>query len=224
MHVIRDSMPIVTMHRETLLNGALSTTSRLLYATLAASLDEEDRSLASVAKLLGMENVADMQPYIDELSAAGVVDHLEHAGRGRTLRVHSQPVAPEQRIHACVACEDCGECSCSYMKGICHLCHRIRRIRAEAEADIARWQRQVDEGRTYAMGSSATRLHRWDCKSLNSVEKGLESLETSIEHARKAGHLSYVHWPRLPMLYTAEELRLKGTKKRNCAMCGPEPL
>ncbi|MGW7630475.1 hypothetical protein ACWGKO_16290 [Streptomyces griseoincarnatus] len=217
-------MPIVTMHRATLLNRDLSPTSRLLYASLAASLDEEDHSLGSVAKLLGVDSVAAMQPYIDELSEAGMVDFLEHAGRGRTLRVHSQPVTPDLRVHACVACEDCGKCSCDHTKGLCQICHRIRRIRAESESDIARWQRQLDEGKTYAMGSSATRLHRWDCKSLNSVEKGLDALETSIDHARKAGHLSYVYWPRLPMLYSAEELRMKGTRKRNCAMCGPEPL
>jgi hypothetical protein len=198
--------------------------SRLLYATLSASLDEEDRSLASIAHLLGLENTGELRPLIDELSEAGVVDYLEHVDRGRVLTVHSQPVVPEQRTHACVPCSDCGKCSCEYTKGLCQLCHEIRRVHKQAQADIARWQRQVDEGKTYAMGANATRLHRWDCKSLNSVEKGLSSLEASIEAARDGVAHSFVYWPRLPMLYSAEELRRKGVRKRNCALCGPDPL
>jgi hypothetical protein len=217
-------MPVITVHRQTLLNEALSPTARLLYVTLTASLDDDEIKLPDVARLLGLEDVGELRPFITELTNVGLTDYLDHAGRGRVLTVHYQPALPEQRSHACVPCQDCQACSCDYMKGICALCHQIRQVRAESEADIARWQQQVDAGKTYAMGANATRLHRWDCKSLNSVEKSLSSMESAIEHARAGSEHAYVYWPKLPTLYTAEELRRKGTRKRNCGMCGPDPL
>lgn len=215
--------PVVTVHRDTLLNGWLSPTSRLLYAVLLACLDD-DVDLEKVAALVGVQDAEALEPFLGELSTVGVVEVGEHAGKGSVLTVHEMPLIPEQRTHACVPCEDCGGCSCEYMKGLCHLCASIRSVRKTADEDIARWQRQVEEGKTYAIGANATRIHRWDCKSLNSVEKGSVSLDVGIQAARTGGGHAYLHWPRLPMLYTAEELRRKGTKKRNCANCGPDPL
>ncbi|MGI5346639.1 hypothetical protein ACQEU8_00265 [Streptomyces sp. CA-250714] len=34
----------------------------------------------------------------------------------------------------------------------------------------------------------------------------------------------FIFHPRLPELYTAEELRPKGCRTRRCAICGPDPL
>ncbi|MEU1789122.1 hypothetical protein ABZ553_25290 [Streptomyces sparsogenes] len=205
------------------MNESLSPTSRLLYTTLLATLDGEV-NLAEVARLAGVRTADDLAPYLDELVTVGAVETGDHEGRGPVLTVHEVPVIPEQRTHVCVPCEDCGGCSCEYMKGICRMCHHIRGERQRAQDDIARWQRQVDDGKEYALGANATRLHRWDCKTLNSVEKGLDALEMGIEAARNGMENPYIYWPRLPMLYSAEELRRKGTQKRNCALCGPDPL
>ncbi|MFE7111792.1 hypothetical protein ACFU98_29615 [Streptomyces sp. NPDC057575] len=216
--------PVFLADRATVMNRALSPTARLVYVLLLASLDNEETGVEEVAALAGLDSAAALHSYIAELEAVGAADVKDHAGKGEIITVNETPVVPEQRTHACVPCEDCSNCSCEHLKGICRNCYEIRRIRAEAQADIARWQRQVDENKTYAIGSSATRLHRWDCQTLNGVEKGLAALEAGIEAARNNEEYAYYHWPRLPMLYTAEELRLKGSKKRNCAICGPDPL
>ena len=212
-------LPVVTIHRETLLNPSLSATSRLLYAVLLASLDEE-LSLAQVSNLVGLDSVDALDPYLDELTEAGVVEIGNHAGRGQILTVREMPEVPEQRTHACVPCEDCGDCSCEYIKGICRSCYEIRSTMRQAKEDVARWKAQLEAGATYAIGQHATRLHRWDCPTLNTPEKGMARLEEQKPYAKNGGF----YWSRLPDLFTAEELRLKGTKKKHCATCGPDPL
>lgn len=134
------------------------------------------------------------------------------------MLLYVTPLSPERRMHGCVPCGQCGECSCEHIEGLCRICDRIARVEDKARQDIARWKQQRDAGATYAI---ATRLHRWDCPSLSSPEKGMIQMEASRPHARKAGAL---FWPRLPDLYTAQELRLKGCRRRRCAMCGPDPL
>lgn len=86
----------------------------------------------------------------------GAADLKDHAGRGEIITVNETPTLPEQRAHACVPCDDCGKCSCEYMKGICQDCASIRSVRQRSREDIARWKAQLDEGKTYAMGSSTS--------------------------------------------------------------------
>ncbi|WP_328545497.1 hypothetical protein [Streptomyces europaeiscabiei] len=212
-------LSVVTVHRDTMLNGDLSTTSRLLYAVLVCSLDV-DLDYEEIATLVGAKNADDLQSYLEELVSVGAVEMGEHVGKGPVLTVHEIPLVPAQRTHACVPCQDCGDCSCEYIKGICQGCYVIRETFRQAQADIARWKSQLEAGATYAMGQNATRLHRWNCPTLNSPEKGMERLEEQKPYAKRGG----MHWSRLPNLFTAEELRLKGVTKRNCATCGPDPL
>jgi hypothetical protein len=211
-------LPFITVPRDVLLNGDLSPTSRLLYAVLLASLDGE-MDFAQIASLAGAPEPDDLQPYLEELRSVGVVEMGEHEGQGDVLTVHEMPIVPAQRTHVCVPCEDCGDCSCEYIKGVCQRCYNIRQVVAQAEADIARWKSQLEAGATYAIGQHATRLHRWDCSTLNTPEKGWAHLEDQKPHAQGG-----IYWSQLPLLYTADELRLKGSKKKHCAICGPDPF
>lgn len=212
-------LPVVSVPRSTLLNGQLSPTSRLLYVVLLASLDG-DVDLDAVASLVGVADANALKPFLEELTSVGAVDLLQHLGQGEILTVHEMPLLPDQRSHPCVACEACGECSCEHTKGLCQRCDNVQRAFAEAERDIARWKSQLAAGATYALGQRASRLHRWDCSTLNNPEKGLAQLEEAKPYEPR-GALS---WPQLPLLYTAEELRAKGTRKKHCANCGPDPL
>uniref|UniRef100_UPI003F4912D1 hypothetical protein n=1 Tax=Streptomyces achromogenes TaxID=67255 RepID=UPI003F4912D1 len=212
-------LPFITVPREVLLNDSLSPTSRLLYATLLATLDGEV-DFSRIASLTGVQDSNDLAPYLDELAAVGAVEMGDHEGRGSVLTVHEMPVLPQQRTHACVPCEDCGECSCEYIKGVCRSCSEIRSTNEQARRDITRYKRQLEAGATYAIGQHAARLHRWDCPTLNTPEKGMARLEEQKPYAAHGGY----YWSRLPDLYTAEELRRKGTKKKHCATCGPDPL
>jgi len=196
------------MHRDTLLDASLSPTSRLLYAVLVASSD--GTPLPAIAALVGILNGESVDRYLAELKSAGVVDTGDHADQGRVLTVHEVPVAPEERSHPCVPCIRCSKCSCEHMKGICRACDEIRSVDREAAADVARWKRQLAAGATYAMGQSGNRLHRWDCPTLNSAEKGLQRLQGAEGLAAYGAY----YWSRLPNLYTAEELRLK--RKKRC--------
>ncbi|GGU11404.1 hypothetical protein [Streptomyces lateritius] len=215
--------PVVTIDRSVLTNETLSPTARLVYALLLACLDT-DTGPDEVAHLAGLSSVDELAPFLNELEAVGAADVKDHVGAGQVITVHESPLLPEQRTHACVPCQDCGGCSCEYIKGLCRPCSHIRDIRNQARADIARWQQEVEQGKTYAIGSGGARLHRWDCSSLNTVERSVDSLESAIKAAKAGADPGYVYWPRLPKLYTAEELRLKGSKKRNCGLCGPDPL
>ncbi|MFI6730961.1 hypothetical protein NRF20_05835 [Streptomyces sp. R-74717] len=221
MPVYRDNCsPLVTIHQDVVLNIELSVTSRLLYVVLQARVDD-GISVEDVAPLIGLEDVQRVRPFFDELIDAGLVESRPHHGRPPRILVYQSPLSQERRTHGCVPCGRCGECSCEHTKGLCRICDQIGRAEEEARKDIDRWKRQRDEGATYAIGRQATRLHRWDCPSLNSPEKSLAQLELSRPYARKAGGL---YWSRLPDLYTAQELRLKGCRKRLCGMCGPDPL
>jgi hypothetical protein len=213
------TLPIVTLHRDTLLNPSLSPTSRLLYAVLLASLDGEV-GFEGLPPLVGVQDTDALEPYLQELAAVGAVEIGAHAGKGTVLTVHEMPVLPAQRTHACVPCEDCGGCSCEYIKGICQSCCNIRDAFEKARTDIARWKTRLDAGATYAIGQHATRLHRWDCPTLNSPEKGMARLEEQKPYAKNGG----IYWSRLPDLFTAAELRARGFNKRRCAICGPDPL
>lgn len=212
-------LPVVTLHRDAMLNGDLSATSRLLYAILVCSLDV-DLDYEEIATLVGAKNADDLKSYLEELVSVGAVEMGEHVGKGPVLTVHEIPLVPEQRTHVCVPCEECGDCSCAYIKGICQPCYYIRDTYAQAKTDVARWKAQLEAGATYAMGQNATRLHRWDCPTLATPEKSMANLEEQKPHAKLHG----VYWHRLPTLYTAEELRQKGARKRHCAICGPDPL
>ncbi|MFE4540267.1 hypothetical protein ACFRKB_35240 [Streptomyces scopuliridis] len=218
MRVYRDSYsPFVVIHQDVVLNNGLSVTSRLLYVVLQARADD-GITTQDVAPLIGLEDGQQVQPFLDELVDAGFVETRPHHGQPPSILVYRSPLSQERRTHGCVPCEQCGECSCEHTKGLCRICDQIGRVEDQARQDIDRWKRQRDAGATYA---TATRLHRWDCPSLNSPEKSMAQLETSRPYARKAGGL---YWPRLPDLYTAQELRLKGCRRRRCAMCGPDPL
>ncbi|MFI0772802.1 hypothetical protein ACH4TQ_49420 [Streptomyces sp. NPDC021218] len=207
----------MTIHQDVVLNVELSVTSRLLYVVLQARVDD-GITMEDAARSIGLEDVEQVRPFLDELVDAGVAETRPHHGRPPSALVYRSPLSQERRTHECVPCGRCGECSCEHTKGLCRICDQIGRVEEEARKDIDRWKRQRDDGATYAI---ATRLHRWDCPSLNSPEKSLAQLETSRPYARKAGGL---YWLRLPNLYTAQELRLKGCRKRACAMCGPDPL
>lgn len=212
-------LPFITLPREVLLNGDLTPTSRLLYALLLSSLDV-DMEFSQIATLAGLRHPDELAPYLDELVKVGAVEMGEHVGRGEVLTVHEMPQLPEQRTHACVPCKECGDCSCEYIKGICQACYNIRDAFEQGRTDIARWKARLEAGATYAVGSNGSRLHRWDCPTLNTPEKGMARLEEQKPYAKQGA----IYWSRLPVLYTAEELRQKGTKKRNCAICGPDPL
>ncbi|MYS37591.1 hypothetical protein K388_07239 [Streptomyces sp. KhCrAH-43] len=225
MPVVRypNRSPVFVADRETVLNQSLSPTSRLVYVLLLASVDSKDHSLDEILSLAGLDSLAALDPHLAELEGVGAIELKDHIDRGEILSVYESPIAPEQRVHECIPCEDCSACSCEYLKGTCRKCSHIRRVRSAAQADIARWQEQVAAGKTYAVGSTGARLHRWDCRSLNTVERGLDSLEASVE-ASRSGTRSFAHWPGLPQLFTAEELRRRRYRKRNCALCGPDPL
>lgn len=216
--------PVFLADRATVSNGEISPTARLVYVLLLASLDSEERGLARIATLAGLDSTEALRPFITELEAVGAADLKDHTGHGEVITVHETPVLPEQRTHTCVPCDDCGKCSCEYIKGICQDCASVRSVRKRSAEDIARWKAQLAEGKTYAMGSSTSRLHRWDCRTLMTVEKRVEAMEVGIEAVRNGQGRSYLAWPGLPALYTAQELRVKGTRRKRCELCGPDPL
>lgn len=176
--------------------------------------------LPEIAAVVGILNGESVDPYLAELKGVGVVETGDHADEGLVLTVHEVPVAPVQRNPPCVPCARCSKCSCEYLKGICRVCDEMRSVDREAAADVVRWKRQLAAGATYAIGQSGNRLHRWDCPTLNSAEKGLQRLQGAEGLAAYGAY----YWSRLPNLYTAEELRLKGTRKRHCGVRGPDPI
>ncbi len=139
------------------------------------------------------------------------------------------PKAPGAALpqHACIACGECGSCSCRAPAGPgeCELCQRIRFVRLRAAEDIARHKGQVANGHVYVL--TTNRLHRWDCRSLPSVESCLAQLDFMIRRARKSeseNEARHLDWPSLPALLTAQELQTGGTRRRSCGMCNPDPL
>jgi predicted ArsR family transcriptional regulator len=72
MSVIRHAlMPVFAVGRAIVLNGEISTTARLLYVLMLATVDLDDAP--DVAALLGLEESA-LAPFLDELVRAGVVE------------------------------------------------------------------------------------------------------------------------------------------------------
>ncbi|WP_331764304.1 hypothetical protein OG524_36935 (plasmid) [Streptomyces sp. NBC_01520] len=129
--------------------------------------------------------------------------------------------------HICIACVECGKCSCRTPAGpgVCEMCQQIRLVRMRAEEDIARYKDQMAKGHIYVLTSN--RLHRWDCKSLPSVDSCLSQLDFMIRHARKSkndNEARHLDWPPLPALLTAQELRTKKSRRPSCGMCKPQPL
>lgn len=213
------SAPYATVDRDVVLDLRLSATARLLYVVLQARPDGE-LSAEETAELVGLAGADDMQPAVDELVGAGLVMTGPHLGQPPSITVYCVPLPPQRRGQGCVPCERCGQCSCEHTPGLCRMCDRIRRVEQATRQDVERWQRRLEEGATYAIGRTGSRLHRWDCPSLTSPERSAEAMETSRLLTEGRG----LHWPQLPDLYTAQELRLKRCRKRRCAMCGPEPL
>jgi hypothetical protein len=221
--VRRQPVPVICADSATVLNPDLSPTARLLYVVMLAigDVDDTDR----LARLVGAEDVEALSPVLDELVNVGAVTVTDH-GYGPAATVHQVPVPPESRVHPCMACADCGECACADSgypgptQGVqCYPCGHKWAVRETAQRDIARWKGELDAGATYAIGQHSTLLHRWDCQSLNTVERGLALLEQ-----RAAGDGSQFFWQRLPSLYTAHELRLREKRPRSCQNCKPDPL
>lgn len=160
-----------------------------------------------------------------ELSARLAAMVRENALRGAPHT--GQPAAREAPQHPCIECVNCGRCTCQAptSSSECELCQRISRVRRHADEDIARYKDQVANGHVYAV--TASRLHRWDCRSLPSVDSCLSMLECNIRHARKQkddNAARHIAWQRLPVLFTAKELRMKKTRKRGCGICSPDLL
>lgn len=209
---------LVTLHRDTLLNAELSPTSRLLWALLVAC--AEDTDIAEILPLAGI-SAAQANPYLCELRGAGLIETGHHAEIGAVVTVHDIPAVPAQCSPgpAPMPCGHCGDRSGIDPAGMCRTC-LMQEVDREAAADVARWRQQRAAGATYAIGRSGTRLHRWDCPTLNSAEKVLAHLE----QAKKSVAYGASGWPRLPFLFTAEELRAKRRRTPSCAVCAPDPL
>lgn len=216
----RHSRPLSTtsVHRATVLNRALTPTSRLLY-TVLASLDDDDLDLDEIAVLAGLPDTAALTPFFAELSDVGVIEVGHHAGQGEVLTVHCEPQVPAQRTHACIPCQECDGCACD-LGGLCRGCSVILQVKRQGHADITEWKQRLAAGATYAIARSANRLHRWNCPTLITPEKCWLYLEGLEPYAAHGGY----EWPGLPTLYTADELRRKGIRKKHCGTCGPEPL
>lgn len=149
-------------------------------------------------------------------------------GSAPPVAVMPQSPAAAAPQHACIACTECGTCSCRAPAGSgeCELCARVRLVRLRAAEDIARYKQQVADGHTYVL--TTNRLHRWDCKSLPSVESSLMQLDFETRRARSRGggenEARHLDWRPLPALLTAQELRSGGVRRRPCGMCTPDPL
>ncbi|MEU9405800.1 hypothetical protein AB0E08_08845 [Streptomyces sp. NPDC048281] len=83
---------LVTLHRETLLNPELSSTSRLLYAVLLACVNDDDVAMSQVADLVAVNDTDGLRPYLDELASVGVVEIVDHRDRETVVTVHCEPL------------------------------------------------------------------------------------------------------------------------------------
>lgn len=224
MQIIRHgSASYFTAHSQLVLDNRISPTARLLYVVLLARLDEPDnpRSFSGLAPVLGLEDDAELAPLIDELDAAGVVDRTVHHGQEPSTQIYIAP-AQGTRTTTCQPCRECGLCACPTSHGVngqCRVCWSREQIRRQADEDIARWQQLLDAGAVFAYGQHSRLLHRWDCALLNQPDKSQLALEESLADPDSPGH-----WPRLPDLYTASELRRKKHRRKPCQNCKPDPL
>jgi len=140
------------VHRDVLLDAGLSATARLMHVVLLAAADHEVPA-EQVPALVGLPDAEAMEPFLQELAAAGLVDTGEHRGRPPATTVYPQPL-PEERRHPCVPCEGCGECSCQYMPGRCQPCADADRAEARLRQYVARLKVQREAGDTYSKGRS----------------------------------------------------------------------
>lgn len=143
------------------------------------------------------------------------------------VSVRPEPTVREASQHPCIECVNCRRCTCRTptASSECELCQRIRWARRKADEDIARYKDQVANGHAYAM--TASRLNRWNCRSLPSVDSCLSILECHIRRARSQkvdNAARHIVWQGLPVLFAAQELRAKKTHKRGCGICSPAPL
>lgn len=216
--VRRQPVPVICASSVTILNPNISPTARLLYVVMLAAGDVDDTD--ALSRLAGVVDAEALSPYLVELVDAGVVTVTDH-GHGPAATVHQAPVAPDLRVHPCKRCTECGECACEDYRynPMCQRCGHERETREDARVDIARWKRELDAGATYAIGQHSALLHRWDCASLNTVERGLAHLE---KNAGTDG--SQFYWQRLPNLFSATELRVRAKRPRSCQNCKPDPL
>ncbi len=150
----------------------------------------------------------------------------QNSAPGSASLVGSKAAQAAPAQHVCVACKECGRCSCRAAAGPgeCEVCRNVRLVQLKAADDIARYKGQLEAGHTYVL--TTNRLHRWDCRSLPSVESCLTHLDFLIRRARKAGNENearHLDWGPLPVLLTPQELRKSGSKRRSCGMCSPDP-
>lgn len=215
------SIPVICADSRTILDTAISPTARLLYVVLLAfhTAAVADPALRTA---VGLDSGADLAPYLDELTAAGVAEVIDHRGIGTRITVHQVAAPAPDRVHACKTCPDCDVCVCEayHCLPYCDHCGSMREARLQAEKDIARWQAQLDAGGIYALGQHATKLHRWDCKSLNTVERGLARLEELEADGSSYGG----YWARLPDLFTPEQMRARPRRLPGCQACKPDPV
>ncbi|MFE7529419.1 hypothetical protein ACFU7Y_27410 [Kitasatospora sp. NPDC057542] len=202
-----------------LLDRELTPQTRLAYAVLLAqaTADTED-TWDELAALIGVTN-KQLEDLAEQLAAAGAVDFLAHGtNKHRTVSPHH--FRQDQRRQTCTRCATCGTCACyTHPEGECDRCrHRAHQLRT-AEEDIARWRAELDAGAIYALPTSGTRLHRWDCPTLQSPESRLATLQEQLTIDPDTAS-----WERLPKLLTTEQLRARGSGRRRCATCGPDPV
>ncbi|MGW1507015.1 hypothetical protein ACWCQW_53020 [Streptomyces mirabilis] len=118
--------PVITVHRDTLLNSQLGPASRLLYVTLLACAD--GAHINEISALAGNTANECADPYLKKLRDAGLIETGDHYGQGETITVHEIPIVPSQRSHACVPCTLCGNCSCQHPREICRICDLKREV------------------------------------------------------------------------------------------------
>ena len=125
------------------------------------------------------------------------------------------------RFHICNMCVDCGECACE-TGDYCHDCKNIRYNNETAGKEVDRWQSQLDAGCIYVVSDKSRLLHRWDCKTLNSPERGMNFMhDMELQYPDEPWRR---YWPRLPELKTPEQVRSMPRRYRGCQLCKPDPV
>lgn len=202
-----------------LLDKELTPQARLAYEVLhAQATTESEHTWDELAALIGVTN-AQQEDLAQELVAAGTVDFLVHGtSKHRTVTPHS--FRQDRRSQACTRCATCGACACHTLpEGECDRCrHRAHQLRTATE-DIARWRAELDVGVVYAIPTRGTRLHRWDCPTLQNPEARLAALQEQLAIDPDAASRE-----RLPKLLTTEQLRACSFGRRRCATCDPDPV
>jgi hypothetical protein len=90
----RPQLPVVTLHRDTLLNAGISPASRLLHVVLLAAADTTGSG--DVGALAGIDGLGGPRQHLDELAAAGLVTRHD-----RTVTPTPCPWSPlsPRRLH-----------------------------------------------------------------------------------------------------------------------------